>query len=1345
MFKYNNGELTIMKVDVPKIPMNVMQDQQDSYRKYVTSTVYTDMKYLEELLQGVTGLEKLSLKVSVGELVSHTFARTQVNKGKFYYPVIGTFSIDGSEVGRDVELLRVPYMDDYCKVNINGSSKVVLCTQKPSEDISYTLKDNMFNIAMPHANIRIFSTKQSIRIAYGTSKVAADKVLVTMMHECGDERNIYDIFKNTFLLNAFTVPRGAINTYVADSVNKSHDIPKKYYTMRYELGDTRDALNEYLTINRAVGERLSRPILSYEEGSLVTESMIAEFKRNRINEVYVVASTIPDGYTYCDDLIVLTEIPAGCRNCAFLRKQLPQYAHLKVFNETVKLSEAEIITIINGMPLTKDMVEFLQMIGYKEITVSAGSSKSAIRYSFEREIIGNYTARLRELTDKIPDGRFADEWVYFFNNPNLERVDDTHLTAHDLMAIISIIGQIMVTGESPLLNRDTSFLKRVMLINDQFSETLRKTMEEYISKYRNVLYSKITSTQSDNVFFGLTKAWYSFMNKERLLAPVDTTDLASEVAQVCHVETVVQGHEAVDDMRHLAMPFYGRICPFETPEGRKLGIVNTRAIGAKVVNGLLKAPYRKVIKTSNGIRISDKITYLSVKEEMGFKFGDLLSLKKDENGNYLNTPILAKIPNPVVSDEPFIFANIMSFDLAGGYVEAYPEQFLSPTAALVPCACSDDAVRVSYGINKYRQAIYLNNSTKPLLRTHMYEDIFTFSGVTRFTSPCNGVITSINNQQAIIKEDITGNEIVVPMQNMSLAGQLDMTLDVMFKSGQRVSIGDLLAEGFKYPQSFVVRAPFDGVIRGIRDNAIEIEKSDTLSSFVNLDNVDRIAFDNGRIMGKSAVFMNVEVCVGDFVKKGQIIASTNMSRDGVYSPSRSELCAFLITAYNYEDGISISEETSVHYTSIIAHSIDKTINKKHFPHVSANPLQGFKYCGVGDVIGKITTQDDTSTTRYYEEEVKAVDKKTGIPFEHSTLEDTADRRVYRFHLLGFNKLGKGDKQAGCHGNKGATTKVFPNSQQPMLSNGLVVGVCLNPNGIPSRMNLGQLDEAPLTLCAKVLNVYLIADGYNGASPEDIQYLMDFTWELANDEAIGPVGGPYNRSAFDAVCRKYSKLPEDFKSDRWQYLDNITDWRGVFNNEGAAEIYDPITGTMLDGRAVIGYNYMSKLAQEADEKINYRSGPLDEQYSRTTSQPQKGDNSNNGQRVGEMEFMAWASYGAASMINEILNGRSDNIGERLNMHLEQLGIPYRVPAEGCTSRAVENLLYFLEAMGVKLEVPKEVADVSQEAVHKHISYNLKKLIQRHFAVSDNTTYKLKSSSMMSDFEDCADFFAAFGIK
>lgn len=1344
MFKYENGILKIQKVEVPELNINIMEDLQQSYRTYIEKTIYEDMEYLVDTLQSYIGLEDIGLNVRVGKLQAQTYMKTQTKSGKYYYPVLGTFTMRGHPVTSEWEIVRIPYMDDYGKINVDGNSKVVLSVQRAAEDISYSVKTNMFNIAMPYANARIYGSNKWIKMAYGRYRYNMHDVIGSMMWEAGDTTPLSEIFTNTFLLNAMNLDNLVQYQYVHASFTKSTDLIKKLQSVQYKLGRTREALNETLSLDRAIGCTLSRDVLSYKAGTQVTSEMVQNLKRNRINIIHVQNSLIPTGYFLADSVpIVITSIPKGTRNCTLLRRRLPEYAKDMYIPEDVDLGMERAIIISNTTELTKDEIELLINGGYTSLNVTAGSSKKVVKFSFEREIVGNYTARLKELTTSIPDGRSADEWVYFYNNPTLERSNPEHLTCHDLIAIVSIIGEILLTGKSPLLDRDTSFLKKVMLINEMFSETLRKTIHQFVTTYHSSIASKITDGSSSNPFWSLTQKWISFMNKERLLAPADTINLSAEVSQACHINTLLPSTaEVVDEQRHLAMPYFGRICPYETPAGKKLGIVNTKAIGARIKDGLMYAPYRKVLQTGNGIRISNKITWLSVKDELGYKFGDILSLVQDVNGNYINNQILARIPNPdISSEEPFIFKNIYAFELAGGFVSADPEQFLSPTAALVPFANSDDPVRVSYGLSQIRQTVYLPNSQRPRICTRMSSEIFSYSDSEKYVSPCDGKVESIDNMQAVVT-DVTGNKHTVFMQGHGHMGRLDATVELHVKAGDMVSDGQLIAEAHKYPQPFVVRAPYDGTITDISDTKITIEKNHSGSRWSNFENSDDIAISNGRVAGQSAVFLNLHVSVGDRVKKGQILADTCASRDGFYSPTRDALVAFGCFGYNYEDGVCATESASVNYTSIIAHNIDATVSKRHYPYARANTINGFKYCGPSDKIGDITLRDNLADEKGFSRPVRATVKAHGIPFEVTTANDDKNSRTYRYHVLGFNKLKEGDKMSGRHGNKGVVSKVLPDSLAPQLLNGRTVDFVLNPLGVPSRMNIGQISEGHLGLVATILNVYMQADPFNGASVEDIRYLMRYTWTLANTPGIGDnVTKVYNKDIFDSVCSAFSELPKEFHEDVWNNIENVIDWRGAFNPDGSAKLYDPQTDTYFEGDTYIAVVNYNKLMQEADEKINSRAGMLEEQYSRTNSQPQKGVSSAKGQRMAEMELMALAAMGASNFIYEILNAKSDNTGERTNAHLKQLGIEERVDATSCYSRSVENFIYLLEGCGVHVDLPVEIANVSYGVSRNKYGIDVPKLVREQLGCltirDDSDKNKSDQTDTLSSFDHMED--------
>ncbi len=1313
MYEWKDNMLYIRKVDIDPIDMNVMSDLQESYQRYVTSTIYADMKYLEELIRDIKGLRDITLSVHVGDLVQQTYSKTQVSSGIYYYPVYVSFHAGAYTLQKDVEILRIPYMDDYGHMNFFGSQKVLLGVQRASDDISYEAATNTFNIAMPHANIRIQSVGKGVRLYSGTTKYPLEYVISAMLYAVGDNStNLRNVFRNVYLNNTLQISPLTENIHMYQYMD-GFGLLQKYAGAQYELGSTREALNEAFTMESAIGKRLSRKTLDYPANTVITRAMLTEFKRAGIYVLYVHTPSAPKGYYLgFGHVYVLHEVKAGAPNCRILRELLPQYESYPYMPHDVRFDEPYLIS--DGAELTNDLIDLFRAANILEIPVrtSTKSSKTIV-CSLEQEIVGNGTARLSELCDSIPDGRSADEWVYYWNNPTFKHVDDTHLTPHDLMAIMSAMGYMRTSGTIFLLNRDESYLKQLLLANEIFSETLRSTLKDFVQMYKGRISSFLNRSDNDNnPFLSLSHKWFSTLNSERYTAPIDSLNVMSEVSQVSHVSTIVGKSAAVPDvMRHLSMPFYGRICPYETPAGAKLGLVNTRAIGAKVINGLLHAPYKRVIGTSDGIRISDKVTYLSVKDEIGYKFGDMLTFTYDENGKILNTPVVAKIPNPVPGDETFIFATVNAYDLAGGYVSAYPEQFLSSTAAMIPFACSTDPVRVSYGLNQLRQSIYVHHSQKPLVQTFMYSDIFKYSNSYEYKATCSGTVKSINTMEVVITSG--DSDVSVPIMRNLPIGQLDAVIDLTVKAGDTVRAGQVIARAMKYPQDYVVRAPYRCRILGVTNNSVEIMRLSEGSSFqggaVDLTKCDTIALSNSRILRQTATFMNLRVSVGDILEKGDIIATSTVSPDGIYTPSRNPLVAFIMDGYNHEDGVSACELSGYNYTSIITHAVSCKLSREKYATAHASPLSGFSYCGENDVAGKVVTWSQNNRSSY-DMEVRADFKHKGIPFECTRDDKDSLSRVYKWHLLDFKPLKEGDKMSGRHGNKGVVSKMHKNSDMPLTMNGRQVEFMLNPCGIPSRMNMGQVWEGHLGLVAEVLGIRINSDPFNGASPDDISYLMKFAHTLANTDGVES-----NRSIFQAVCSVFDKLPSGLFDAVWDNISNVVDWRGAFNSDGTAKLYDPVTGTYFENDVLICYPYFMKLVQEGEEKMNFRGGPLSNNYSRTTSQPAKGDNSASGQRIGEMEFVALAAYGASALIEECCNEKSDNIGARVNAHCKQLGLKdYHVPENMCSPRSVENTLYMLEGVGVHVDVPEDVCDTSFRTSSSKYTYDLRKLVRNQLS-------------------------------
>lgn len=1316
-----DGILHIRKVDVPDIGINITNDIHRSYREFLHTVIYKDLKHFESCIKEYA--PSCTINVRVGDLMSITYGKTQMHDAKRYYPVYISLNSEGCLVTDEFELLRIPFMEVDGKFNIEGKGRVLLMIQRSSEDISYNVKKQMFNIAMPYANIRIMAKPGKIKMLYGNKNYYMHDIIRAMMYKENVDIKLSELFTNTTLLQAlklddFIMPEAVyLSLEQATKSGSSLSLIDKIYSEQYELGNTRDALNEELTLYRAEGYTLSRQAGNLPAGTTLSRADIQSLIKQRINVVYVRSYDIPDGYIYAEKSpLIIPMIPQGFPNCALLRKWFPEYSSYNYIPEDISCMDSPKF-ISNVDPLTKEDAEFLVLYGYRKLNVHAPNSSVVLTFSFEREVMGNYTARLKDLVDSVPEGYSADDWIYYYNNPGLLKVDTSHLNCHDMMAIVSVLGEILLTGKTSLLDRDTAFLKKILLPGDLLSETLRKTLTEFAAKYKVMIQRLLTGKgRGDNPFWIVTSNWYKTLREGKFVAPADTINLAAEVSHICHVVTPTsKDAEIVDEQRHIAMPFYGRICPFETPAGKKLGMVNTKAITCRIKNNIPYAPYYKVIATEDGIRVSTKITWMSVKDEIGNKFGDILSLVKDANGRYINNYILARVPNPDISDEHFIFKNIHAYDLAGGYVAAQPEQFISPTIALIPGACSDDAVRISYGSSQIRQSIYLFNSERPSVITPMYKDMMTCLDSEKYVAPCTGEIISIDSTEARIESD--GGDIhIVHIQRPGDIGKLNITMEYYVGNGDRVNEGQIIAEAISYPQTFIVKAPYDGEVVSITNDTIVINKSGrSTPGFVNLEELDSIKYESSRIRGQSAVFLNLHVSIGDKVKKGQILADTYASRGGFYTPSKDVLVAYNCDGFNYEDGLVLSESGSVQFTSVVAHHMDAQISKKTYPYSNVKIASGFKYCVNGDTVANVIQRKDISDKNGRRRILRATNKISGIPFEVSTIENNSKMRHIIIYMLGFNKARKGDKMTGRHGNKGVISKVYKDSEVPQLLNGLTVDIIPDPLGVPSRMNLGQILEVHLGLIAHVLGICIDSPPYNGADIDITKRLMSLAYDLANTEAIGDnVSKIYNRQAFDAVFQQYPEFPMEMADLVWPNIENVIDWRGVFDKEGNAEVYDPITDTMYNGKMTIGYSTFLKMMQEADDKLNVRAGLIEEAYARVNAQPQKNFESAKGQRMAEMELLALVSSGTAAFLNEIINMKSDNVGERLNAHLEQLGLEWRVMPPSMYSRAVENLIYYLEGCGVLVETSPDICAVDIDATRQKEVININYLLKTEFS-------------------------------
>lgn len=320
-------------------------------------------------------------------------------------------------------------------------------------------------------------------------------------------------------------------------------------------------------------------------------------------------------------------------------------------------------------------------------------------------------------------------------------------------------------------------------------------------------------------------------------------------------------------------------------------------------------------------------------------------------------------------------------------------------------------------------------------------------------------------------------------------------------------------------------------------------------------------------------------------------------------------------------------------------------------------------------------------------------------------------RELHFNLLGYRKLTVGDKVSGRHGNKGVDAKVDSNSSMPMLPNGTPVQILLNPHGLPSRMNAGQIMEAHLGLVATVLGIYINSDSFNGASLQEVQMLMKMTHELAN---CG------NKELCWSIMSKYG-MPRELQETVYGNMDQVMDWAGTFDEVGDCRLYNPMTGKWFPHKITIGVSTILKMKQEGESKIHGRGGPLEEEYMMTSAQPTSGGARGGGQAMGGMESWAVQSYGASNVAHDMVTVNSDDEVGRTNKLLDAFGSPVRIPERYAAPRALTNFIYYLEALGLKLEDDEGLLPaVDKYTSQERYIYDVGKMINKGRLTQSMTT-------------------------
>ena len=694
------------------------------------------------------------------------------------------------------------------------------------------------------------------------------------------------------------------------------------------------------------------------------------------------------------------------------------------------------------------------------------------------------------------------------------------------------------------------------------------------------------------------------------------------------------------EVRDVHYSHYGRMCPIETPEGPNIGLINSLACYARINQyGFVEAPYRKVDKSDpQNPRVTDEVVYMTADEEDNYHVAQA-NTPLDEEGHFVNKNVSGRYREETQEYER------NKFD----YMDVSPKMVFSVATALIPFLQNDDANRALMGSNMQRQAVPLLTTEAPVVGTGMEVKAAVDSGVCVVAEKAGTVESSTSKEIVIRHEDGT-------------------------KQSYRLT---------KFQRS-------------------------------NQSN----CYNQRPIVNK-----------GDVVEAGQVIADGPSTSGGEMALGKNPLIGFMTwEGYNYEDAVLLSERlvqddvyTSVHIEEYEAEARDTKLGPEEItrdiPGVGDDALKDLDERGIirigaevraGDIlVGKVTPKGETELTAeerllraIFGEKAREV-RDTSLKVPHGEYGIVVDAKVFtrengdelspgvnqavRIYIAQKRKISVGDKMAGRHGNKGVVSRVLPVEDMPFLPNGRPLDIVLNPLGVPSRMNIGQVLEIHLSLAAKALGFNISTPVFDGANEVDI---MD-TLDLAND---------YVNLEWEEFEKKHG---EELRPEVLQYLSDNRDhrelWKGVpLSRDGKVRLRDGRTGEFFDSPVTIGHMHYLKLHHLVDDKIHARStGP----YSLVTQQPLGGKAQFGGQRFGEMEVWALEAYGASYTLQEILTVKSDDVIGRVKTY-EAIIKGENIPEPGIPE-SFKVLLKELQSLALDVRVLRD--DNTEVEIMENVDY------------------------------------------
>ena len=877
---------------------------------------------------------------------------------------------------------------------------------------------------------------------------------------------------------------------------------------------------------------------------------------------------------------------------AFLTVECKEYYVTEAGENAIRFVQREVKVIGNGM---------VDLQPYVQFDISKYEINEKVSFSVLREILES-SSTPEEVEEQV--------------KKRLDELVPKHIILDDIYATISYFLNLC-EGVGTVDDIDHLGNRRIRSVGELLQNQFRigfTRMERVIRERMNIQAQDmdVITPQSLVNIRPITAAIKEFFGSSPLSQFMDQNNPLAELTHKRRLSALGPGGLSRDragfEVRDVHYSHYGRMCPIETPEGPNIGLISYLATFARINEyGFIEAPYRRVDKAT-GV-VTDEVVYMTADVEDNYIVAQA-NEPLTEDGHFANHKVAARYREQILEVEQDRI----------DFMDVSPKMVVSVATSMIPFLENDDANRALMGSNMQRQAVPLLKTERPFVGTGMEYKAAVDSGVC-VLAPCDGVITAVSADTITLLSDETHKEQTFKLEKFKRSNQ-------------------------------------------------------------------------GTCINQRPI-----VDAGEHVTKGQVLADGPSTSDGEISLGKNALIGFMTwEGYNYEDAVLLNERlvredifTSVHIEEYEIECRDTKLGPEEItrdiPNVGDDALKDLDENGIirigaevhaGDIlVGKVTPKGETELTAeerllraIFGEKAREVrDNSLKVPHGEAGIiidvkiftRENCDElsagvnKLVRCYIAQKRKISVGDKMAGRHGNKGVVSRILPEEDMPFLPDGTPLDIVLNPLGVPSRMNIGQVLEVHLGMAAKALGWHVMTPVFDGAHEDDIRECF----REANRR-----NKPHRNDPFDLKPMQKVINPKALE----------------FCEDGKFTLYDGRTGEKFDNRVTVGYMHYLKLHHLVDEKIHARSvGP----YSLVTQQPLGGKAQFGGQRFGEMEVWALEAYGAAYTLQEILTVKSDDTVGRVETY-EAIVKGQNVPKPGIPE-SFKVLIKELQSLGLDVKV------------------------------------------------------------